>query len=839
MMSGGSSPSVAFSERPGVARRAILAIAVVGLLSAIGYAFAPVDQAVARYTLQVPDSSEIGTAVVASHAVTRAAPDQLTVTIPCDEPGSEFSSARDPDDFELLSTNPQPSSFSLPVFGDPVRMTVGPAAVMVVLGSEQLFSSQIDSSRSCIARLQYEKEHWDLRVQEHVASAAAPGPWFSEARFVGPAATSSTSSVSVTTREPGSSPSGLQLALGLLAVVCAIVSMSAVSSNRAEAVSGSRRWSPKSLVGSVAPADVAVIGFLVAWLVLLPPQIDEGWFRGITGAYDAHGDFTTLYDGAAPAPLGYWLMWIQTVWFSLSGLPAIMRVLPLVVGVGTWAGLRSIGRSYGVPGSGGSLWLMAAVFVVGFGTFGMTLRPEPIVMALMTASVAIAARFGPKPSSRLLATWAVVAALALSGHPAGVVVLAPLLLSLPIIWRWLSSSGPNKVSAIVHGFGLVTLTVLLTLLDANLSTKLESVRAIRSDGQHGFGILDEQLRYGFLDAHGPTMHRLVVVMMVIAVGALLIRRRPRDGRSEFPARTLAAGLVLLALTPSKWFWHFGGLVPIAALAVAIEFRAVQGWRRIVVLGGMALALGWVWSDALPWAEFDLRTQRWWPGASNFIPFNLTSPVTWIVLAGVVSALAVMVTAWRPAATPWTPVEATALMATGLVIAVTAATFVLDVVRTDGWTYGRQSLAELTGSGDCGLGEEFRIPVRGSVDEATLLASDGTFDADALTEWIPMSALGASAVADVMITPELVQYFRCIDLPRIVDGVVEPPDVMLLTPVIAWQTTFASAALSDDYYRIPVPIPPRGDDGRLIVIVSHEYLTGTPARATHQFEIESG
>ncbi len=63
--------------------------------------------------------------------------------------------------------------------------------------------------------------------------------------------------------------------------------------------------------------------------------------------------------------------------------------------------------------------------------------------------------------------------------------------------------------------------------------------------------------------------------------------------------------------------------------------------------------------------------------------------------------------------------------------------------------------------------------------------------------------------------------------------------MVLTKIIVWQTTFSSAALSDDYYRIPVSIPPGGDDGRLIVIVSHEYLTGTPARATHQFEIECG
>jgi hypothetical protein len=364
-----------------MSRRIVLAIAAIGLLSAIGYAFSPVDQAVARYTLQVSDSSQPGSSVIAPLAIARTAPDRLTVAIPCDEPGSEFLSARDPSDFELLSATPQPSRFSLPVFGDPVQVVVGSIDVTVYLGSKLLLSSTLDRSRSCVARLHYGEGRWDLEVQDHSNSAVAPGPWFSEAQFIGPAATSSTSTVSVSTRELGSSPSGLQLALGLLAVAAVILSMVAVSADRVEAASDPRRWSLRSFVGSVTPVDVVVIGSLSLWLILLPAQIDEGWIRAITGAYDAHGDFTPLYDVAAPEPLGYWVFWIQTVWLSLSGSPLIMRVLPLASGLGIWAGLRSVSRSYGIPGRGGSIWLMAAVFVVGFGAFGMTLRAEPIVGA--------------------------------------------------------------------------------------------------------------------------------------------------------------------------------------------------------------------------------------------------------------------------------------------------------------------------------------------------------------------------------------------------------------------------------------------------------------------------
>ncbi len=819
-----------------------VASSLVGLVGAIWFAFAPVRQESLEFTLRMEETSETRDTAVAPLAVARQEPDRLSVSIPCGDPGSGFVSARDPDGFELAGVGLQSSPFRLPAFGDPVRMVVGLGGVDVELGSTLLLTSAIDPARECIAHLTYWNGRWDLSVQDHSESAAAAGPWFSEAQVIGPAVSSSVSSVSVHTRELGSSPSGLQIALFMLAISGVIVSMLAAvkaTAIRTESVSSGHRWLLRRPVQSVAAVDVAVVVTLLAWLVLLPPQIDEGWIRATSRAYAANGDFMPVYDGVAPAPLGYWLSWIQTAWINLSHWPSLMRLLPLTAGIGIWAGLRSIGRSFDIPGSGGSLWLTAAVYVVGFGAFGMTLRSEPIVMALVTASVAIAVRFDRRPSSRLLAAWAVVAALALSGHPSGVVVLAPLIISSPSVWRWLTSSRSNRMSAIVHGLGLASLTVLLTFMDSNAGIKMESIRTFRSDGQHGFGIFDEKLRYDFLVDHGPAMHRFLVVMLVFAVGALLIRSLSRDRESGFSARTLAVGLLLLALTPSKWFWHFGGLVPIAALAVAVEFRAAQGWRRIVVLGGMVVAMTWVWSDAIPWSEFDLRTQRWWPGATNLVPFDLANPISWIVLVVSVSAITVMVMRWRPTAVIWTSVEATALLAAGLVIAVTAAMFVLDVARTDGWTYGKQSLSELFGSGDCGLGEEVRIPARGSGEEGVLSLSAGSLDTASLTDWIPVSALAADSSADVMITPELLQYFSCLDLPRINDGVVEPPDVMMLTPVIAWQTTFVSAALSDDYYRIPAPVPPRGDDGRLIVIVSHEYLTGTPARATHQFKIDSG
>ena len=74
--------------------------------------------------------------------------------------------------------------------------------------------------------------------------------------------------------------------------------------------------------------------------------------------------------------------------------------------------------------------------------------------------------------------------------------------------------------------------------------------------------------------------------MGLAVLAFLLRRRRERASLDLASASLGVALRLLIATPSKWPWHFGALVGIAAVAVASEtIRLSQGRRGRTRLGG--------------------------------------------------------------------------------------------------------------------------------------------------------------------------------------------------------------------------------------------------------------
>src|SRR5439155_22319282 len=99
------------------------------------------------------------------------------------------------------------------------------------------------------------------------------------------------------------------------------------------------------------------------------------------------------------------------------------------------------------------------------------------------------------------------------------------------------------------------------------------------------------------------------------------RRRPdaRNGASRLPAASLGIGLLLLIATPSKLPWHFGAMIGLATVALAVETwrlrkdgRTATGWnaRPFLAIGAATLAAAWSWSPRNDWADLDLRTLHW-------------------------------------------------------------------------------------------------------------------------------------------------------------------------------------------------------------------------------------
>ncbi len=697
-------------RRPLLGVGGLVVVAVLGVVAVVGFVLGPVSQESFVFGYRPAEAGVAdGGMAVAPLALARSTPDRLELTLPCDE-GTTFWSFNQWIWWSSPGAEHSPLDFS--ALGGGLRVDVGGGVVVMMVGEREVLRVPVADEPGCVVGVGYDGV-WRLSVGGREWSAEGKAPRFVEATFVGSAASSAVSSVVVETRELGTSPSLVQLLL----LVVAAGSLGLVGREIVVRGMGKRRESGlvRRLLGSVVVVDVGVVVGLIVWWLVIPTNIDDGWIAATQNGYEPYGDFTGVYTRSAQLPLGYWVNWVQHFWSGLSSAAVVMRLPVLVLGVGTWAGLRSVGRSFGVPGTGGSVWLMGAVFLVGFGAWGMTLRVEPVMAALLVASLALAIRFVRGKRGWVVVAWVVVMALAVTAHPAGVVVVAPLLVSWRSVWGWVRSNREAALVGLAAAVMLASLIGLLVFIDSNLTGRLE-VLGGGASGTHDKFIGDELLRYRLLGQtpYATAMRRMAVALIFIGVGAFLLRRRRGAAVENLPGWSLIVGLGLLSLTPSKWPWHFGGLLALAALVVAIELHRTGGARSLLAVAGIGAAMSWAWTLSLSWTALDLRTQQWWSGAANILPFELSSLAVW---AGIGAATWGVVTIYRRSAAltnVWSAPEALVVVSALLVVAVTASTLVVDVVRTDGWTFGGQNVKGLVGASGCGLGDEIEVPVPGSL-----------------------------------------------------------------------------------------------------------------------------
>ena len=160
-------------------------------------------------------------------------------------------------------------------------------------------------------------------------------------------------------------------------------------------------------------------------------------------------------------------------------------------------------------------------------------------------------------------------------------------------------------------------------------------RSLEAQTLRSYGVpdawFDELRRYGRLsDFHGgPPLRRGAVALMGLAVLAFLVRRTrtSRGDLLDLPARTLIIGLILLIAVPSKWPWHFGALMGIAAIAVATETHRIRSddhrprsWqaRWLLAVAAITVAIAWSWGPRELWTLLDTNTVDWTPDSVDLI-----------------------------------------------------------------------------------------------------------------------------------------------------------------------------------------------------------------------------
>ena len=283
-------------------------------------------------------------------------------------------------------------------------------------------------------------------------------------------------------------------------------------------------------------ADVVVVGALLAWWILAPAHIDDGWTIARQSSFATTNEFSNYYESfGVGLPLGYWLEWLQHWFTQTTSALVLLRIPTLVALVATWIvcrwGFSEVSRD--VPGNARlrtPLWAMTCGFLAMAMAWGMTLRAEPWIALLVAVSMACCIRFLRRPSAAPLALCAAIVPLSLSGHPAGIVAVAPLFVVAPSLFRWARSHLPAGVAIVVASGALL---LALAFVGSDIELRARSAQTLNAASTTVTDWRDEIVRYDVLvqarddqiSGNAAPLRQAAVALMLLAALAVVLRRR--------------------------------------------------------------------------------------------------------------------------------------------------------------------------------------------------------------------------------------------------------------------------------------------------------------------------
>ncbi len=348
----------------------------------------------------------------------------------------------------------------------------------------------------------------------------------------------------------------------------------------------------------------------------------------------------------------------------------------------------------------------------------MTLRAEPAIALFVVGVLACSLRYTVKPGLGVLVVAVLLSGLAVTAHPAGVIAAAPLVLCIPRMWR--DARNRAKVTPIgliaVLPIGLAW-ALLLAFLDSDVTRRNENIALITASGNaHSSGVVHE-----YRAVRVP--QRLGCVARAARVRrAPLPRRRRARGRAVveaaatltelLPSASIALGLLLLTVTPSKWLWHFGGFVGLAAVAIGYETHrlAARGLGRraaIVVTAVVGLLPVAASIDPKRWGA----TRRGGPSGNQ---------LTLLVAGATLGALAIVVGLGRLERVERPELVTLPAVCAGL-LAVTVLALAGTAAADSTWSVPRQITSSIApGDRSCGIADDLAVPTPESIHALAVL-----------------------------------------------------------------------------------------------------------------------
>jgi hypothetical protein len=628
----------------------------------------------------------------------RHRPQSLDARIPC---GDERTLSGAGSSTVLFATSRDPARMN----GLEVVRDVRRGSIAIHVGRAELARIQARApERDCSLRIRYRQGAWAIARNDRPVRLASVDAAPNVVGLITQLDLRARPDLSVTVRPipQDTSPSVRQTTFRILAAILLIAAIACVLPSRPRIRStGATTW-------KLGARDAVVFSAVGAWWLLSPLQHDDGWVRARQTNSLASGGFSNYFEHwGANLPLATWLEWLQhlevahTTELALHRLPAVVALLA------TWLVCRScLSRRLGANGERNRLawWSATLVFASGAVAFGITLRPEPVVALLAVTVLACCLRYVEKPAVEPLVPAILLCGLAVTVHPSGVVAAAPLLVCLGRIVRDVRGRAGISPASLASLFPIgAAWALLLAYLDSDTTHRGADSDLIRAGGGHGAGVFQEFERYARLSDGGASpLRRMVVAVLLLTAAAFLTSRFRRRALADLlPAASVTLGLVFLALTPSKWIWHFGGLIGICAVAIGVETQRLAATdmsrlRKAAIATAVASAAVWASFEAIEWGVMDTVWVHW-----SHVPAPYVAAVL-VAAAGVYGAGRLQ-RLHRP--------ELALLPAVvGSLVAVTVLLFSVDALAGHGWTPSRQAVSSLFGRDACGVASDVEVDV---------------------------------------------------------------------------------------------------------------------------------
>lgn len=728
-------------EQPSGRRRTIaLSLAVAAIAAAAFGAYGPAERVRTTYSwppsvlpAKAPSQLWFSPLLLAAHR-----PETLIAAVPCRLP-SRLRNAVTPTTVIATARDPKRAR-ALSITSDRGR-------VVISVGGKELQQLQLPdrtTAAPCTFDLRLEGDQWSLSGSE---IATRTGELEEMPRVFGVFSgldlrNAQRPTISVTTVPHATVPITRQVVFWALAVIFAFTALLLVASRRA---SRSHR-AALSITMSRArhhahPADAVVAFGLLAWWILAPLNFDDGWVQAREQMYSSARGFSLYYSTlGANLPLDYWVEWANHWLAETTSALVLLRLPTLGLISATWVVCRWIVARATQSKSHATVWVLACAFLVCAVAWSMTLRPEPVVALLASATTACMLSFVSRPSAAALGTAGVCVALALSAHTTGLIALAPVLVASPSLLRW---ARPRVRVATTIGLASGAILLVLVSVGSDVGQRLHEVETSRAYSEPWQGD-DEFTRYASLNVEpsATPIRRLAVGLILLSLAAFLFRkRRTRSAQLDLPAMAAGAGLLLFALIPSKWAWHFGALLGLGAAAVACESARIRSeasralrwdpWPFFALVAAVAVG-HWSWKKSEPWNPVDLRTLFWYDGLAAALSDLVLVLAALVFIGGMLVALR---RSQSPYPVPWRVVSLMVPLLALPALAYTAGILVADTARAGTWTLARQNLSAFVGSSGCGLADEVRVPVTRSTRP---LRPAGDAPNGTLPAWVPPS-----------------------------------------------------------------------------------------------------